>query len=133
MPNFNSSLHNHFTIKLRTPTIEKLFMIVTAYKYILPHYPRYEKDIPYLMRYWNSTATDYNSGRVATFEKDRGVRKRLSSTKPSALKAIIPIFKGPWKDLPPGHKQIDTVAHCGDTLLGDFAYSLSAIDAAFPQ
>ena len=32
--------------------------------------------------------------------------------------------------MPPGHKQIDTVAHCGDTLLGDFVYSLSAIDAA---
>lgn len=68
--------------------------------------------------------------RVALFEKERGVRKGLSATKPSALKAIIPIFKGPWKDLPPGHKQIDTVAHCGETLLGDFAYSLSVIDAA---
>ena len=68
--------------------------------------------------------------RVAVFEKERGTRKGLSSTKPSSLKTIIPIFKGPWKDLPPGHKQIDTVAHCGETLLGDFAYSLSAIDAA---
>ncbi len=68
--------------------------------------------------------------RVADFEKERGIRKGLSSTKPSALKAIIPIFKGLWKDLPPGHRQIDTVAHCGETLLGDFAYSLSAIDAA---
>ena len=32
--------------------------------------------------------------RVAGFEKARGIRKGLSSTKPSALKAIIPIFKG---------------------------------------
>lgn len=68
--------------------------------------------------------------RVAVFEKTRGIRKGLSSTKPSALKAIIPIFKGPWKDVPPGHGQVDTVAHCGDTLRGDFVYSLSAIDAA---
>jgi hypothetical protein len=68
--------------------------------------------------------------RVAGFEKDHGVRKGLSATKPSALKAIIPIFKGPWKDLPPGHKQIDTVAHCGETLLGDFVFSLSVIDAS---
>jgi len=68
--------------------------------------------------------------RVAVFEKASGVRKGLSGTKPSALKSIIPIFKGPWRDLPPGHEQIDTVAHCGDTLLGDFAYSLSAIDSA---
>src|SRR3989344_4909345 len=68
--------------------------------------------------------------RVATFEKARGIRKGLSSTKPSALKSIIPIFKGPWRDLPPGHEQIDTVAHCGNTLLGDFVFSLSAIDVA---
>lgn len=68
--------------------------------------------------------------RVAKFEKDRGGRQGLSSTKPSALKSIIPIFKGPWKNLPPGHEQIDTVAHCGESLLGDFAYSLSDIDSA---
>lgn len=68
--------------------------------------------------------------RIANFEKSRGRSKGLSSTKPSALKSIIPIFKGPWRHLPPGHEQIDTVAHCGDTLLGDFVYTLSAIDAA---
>ncbi len=53
-----------------------------------------------------------------------------SSTKPSALKSIIPIFKGPWDDLLPGNTQIDTVAHCGDTLAGDFVYSLSIVDYA---
>jgi len=68
--------------------------------------------------------------RVEVFEHARGLRKGLSGTKPSALKSIIPIFKGPWRDLPPGHEQIDTVAHCGETLVGDFAYSLSAIDSA---
>lgn len=62
------------------------------------------------------------------FERSRGKGKGLSATKPSALKSIIPIFKGPWKDLPPGVKQIDTVALCGDTLRGDFIYILSAID-----
>lgn len=68
--------------------------------------------------------------RVCEFERVRGIRKGLSSTKPSALKSIIPIFKGPWRELPPGHAQIDTVAHCGSTLLGDLVYSLSTIDAA---
>ena len=68
--------------------------------------------------------------RVCAFERSRGFGKGISATKPSALKAIIPIFKGPWKELPPGHMQIDTVAHCGNTLLGDFIFSLSAIDAA---
>lgn len=68
--------------------------------------------------------------RITNFEKSRGNGKGLSSTKPSALKSIIPIFKGPWKHLPPGHEQIDTVAHCGNTLLGDLIYTVSAIDAA---
>ena len=68
--------------------------------------------------------------RIAYFEKSRGAGKGLSSTRPSALKTIIPIFKGPWKNLPPGYEQIDTVAHCGNTLLGDFVYTLSAIDTA---
>ena len=68
--------------------------------------------------------------RIANFEKSRDGRRGLSATKPSALKSIIPIFKGPWRHLPPGHEQIDTVAHCGDTLLGDLAYTVSAIDAA---
>ena len=36
-----------------------------------------------------------------------------SSTRPSALKSIIPIFKGPWNGFPPGYGQLDTVAHCG--------------------
>ena len=68
--------------------------------------------------------------RVSEFERVRGRIHVLSATKPSALKSIIPIFKGPWKELPPGHEQIDTVAHCGTTLLGDFVFTLSATDAA---
>lgn len=68
--------------------------------------------------------------RVTGFERARGRRRGLSATKPSALKSIIPIFKGPWTHLSPGHTQIDTVAQCGATLLGDFCYTVSATDAA---
>lgn len=67
--------------------------------------------------------------RCEAFEKERGARKGLSPTKPSALKSIIQIFKGPWHELPPGNGQLDTVVHCGDSLLGDMAYSLNYTDA----
>jgi hypothetical protein len=67
--------------------------------------------------------------RVRGFEKKYGDARGLSSTKPSHLKSIIPIFKGPWHDLPPGHGQLDTVAHCGATLLGDFMFTLNYTDA----
>ena len=67
--------------------------------------------------------------RVGNFLKARTGRKGISSTKPSHLKAIIPIFKGPWKDLSPGNGQLDTVAHCGNTLFGDFVFSVNYTDA----
>lgn len=68
--------------------------------------------------------------RVAGFMKIRGKRHGLTATKPSELKRIIPIFKGPWDSLPPGHGQIDTVAHCGDTLAGNMIYTVNYTDAA---
>lgn len=68
--------------------------------------------------------------RVREFLKARRGRGGRSSTSPSALKHIIPIFKGPWDKLPPGKGQLDTVAHCGDTLAGSFVYTVNYIDAA---
>jgi len=67
--------------------------------------------------------------RLSRFIKIRDKRHGLSSTSPSALKAIIPIFTGPWKRKPPGWGQIDTVAHCGTILVGDYVFTLTYIDA----
>jgi len=66
--------------------------------------------------------------KVADFLKARRKGRGFSLTSPSNLKHIIPIFTGPWKDEHPGSGQIDTVAHCGSTLLGDFAYTLNYVD-----
>lgn len=66
--------------------------------------------------------------RVSALRVKHHGDKGLSGTKPSALKTIIPIFKGPWGDLPPGNGQLDTVAHCGSTLAGDFIWSLNYTD-----
>lgn len=68
--------------------------------------------------------------RVANFIKAGRKGKGISTTRPSHLKAIIPIFKGPWNDLKPGYGQIDTLAHCGNTLCGDFIYSVNYTDTA---
>lgn len=68
--------------------------------------------------------------RVESFQRDRPTAKGLSGTKPSELKKIIPIFKGPWDTCVPGEGQIDTVAHCGGSLLGDFIWSVCYTDAA---
>ena len=68
--------------------------------------------------------------RVGAFFKIRRGKKGISATKPSALKQIVPIFCGPWEDKPPGFGQIDTVVHCGSTLLGDMVYTVNYTDAA---
>jgi hypothetical protein len=66
--------------------------------------------------------------RIGKFLKARGKGRGFSLTSPSNLKHIIPVFMGPWNDELPGSGQIDTVAHCGSTLLGDFAYTLNYVD-----
>jgi hypothetical protein len=68
--------------------------------------------------------------RIATFVREKVPNKGKSTTKPSDLKIIVPIFTGPWSDKPPGYGQIDTVGHCGSTLLGDFVYTLNYTDIA---
>ncbi len=67
--------------------------------------------------------------RVSHFMKARKPRKGISSTKPSHLKKIVPIFTGPWKDKPPGFSQIDTVMH-SSSAAGNAVYTVNYTDAA---
>jgi len=56
-------------------------------------------------------------------------RKGLSGTKPGTLlKKHIPIQAGVWDVAQPGFIEADTVAHCGDSLAGDFVWSLTMTD-----
>lgn len=66
--------------------------------------------------------------RVGNFLKARRKGRGVSSTSPSQLKHIIPIFHGDWGSKPPGTGQIDTIVHCGHTLAGDMVFSLNYID-----
>ncbi len=62
--------------------------------------------------------------RIAKFQKARHPRG-VSTTKPSQLKEIIPIRRGPWENPKPGDGEVDTVVHCGSTLLGNMAYTVN--------
>ncbi|MFZ5503067.1 MAG: integrase [Pseudomonadota bacterium] len=56
-------------------------------------------------------------------------RRGLSGTKPGTLlKKQIPIQTGVWDITQPGFIEADTVAHCGDSLAGDFVRSLTMTD-----
>lgn len=68
---------------------------------------------------------------VTKFKKEDGVKKHgLSGTSPSLLKNIIPIRKDMSSASLPGDGQLDTVAHCGDSLAGSFIWTLNYTDAA---
>lgn len=68
-------------------------------------------------------------GRIDKFVRAKAGGGR-STTKPSDLKELIPIRRGPWENPPPGYGEIDTVVHCGHTLLGSMAYTVNFTDIA---
>ena len=61
--------------------------------------------------------------------RGRAGRKGLCGTRPgSLLKNQIPIRTHHWDITQPGFMEADTVAHCGNSLAGDFAWSLTLTD-----
>src|SRR5580704_12935108 len=57
-------------------------------------------------------------------------RKRQTGTKPGnpLLKKIIPLKTFDWMVTEPGHTEMDTVAHCGFSMTGIFAWTLTVTD-----
>ena len=54
-----------------------------------------------------------------------------ATTKPGTLlRKQIPIKTDQWDEKRPGFLEADTVAHCGESLLGDFAYTINFVDIA---
>lgn len=67
--------------------------------------------------------------RVLKPGKVKYKRKGLCGTKPgSLLKNQIPIRTDNWDITKPGFCEADTVAHCGNSLAGDFVWSLTFTD-----
>jgi hypothetical protein len=58
--------------------------------------------------------------------------KGISTTKPGTLlKKSIPVRTWhEWDDTKPGFMEMDLVAHCGDTAVGPFIYTLTAVDVS---
>lgn len=58
-------------------------------------------------------------------------KRGLATTKPgSLLKKHIPIKTNQWDEHVPGFLEADTVAHCGSSMAGMFAFTLNAVDIA---
>src|SRR3989344_8694034 len=107
---------------------ERLHPVLSEYMRIL------ERDK--MWRWGDETTWKLRAMSQSTMKRriDGFVRAKLgggrSTTKPSDLKEVIPIRRGPWENPEPGYGEIDTVVHCGTTLSGDMAYTVNFVDIA---
>jgi hypothetical protein len=69
-------------------------------------------------------------GYIGDFTRTQYCFGGRSTTKSSAIATMVPIRMDGWDVAETGVMQIDTVAHCGDSVAGDFVYTVNATDVA---
>ena len=89
----------------------------------LPFY--HEADV-HMKKLLNEISPATIDRHLAKFREKR--QKGLSSTSPSLIKNKIPIKLLTEGVTEPGYLEADTVAHCGNSLAGDFINSLTMVD-----
>jgi hypothetical protein len=67
---------------------------------------------------------------VGTFTRTRRNFGGKSTTQKSSIVSLVPIRMDGWSDAEVGVEQIDTVAHCGPSTAGDYAFTVNATDVA---
>lgn len=67
--------------------------------------------------------------RLLAAERQRSRLHGFSTTKPGTLTDEVPIRLGTeWEDVQVGFMEIDLVAHCGESVKGDYLYTLTLTD-----
>lgn len=67
---------------------------------------------------------------VGAFTRTRRSFGGKGTTERSTVISMVPIRMDGWSEAEVGVMQVDTVAHCGDTVAGDFAYTVNGTDVA---
>jgi hypothetical protein len=108
------------------PCSRKLKAIIPAW---LPSYEDMYGIIKPTVKEKLSTISSATIDRILKTTKAKSKLKGRCTTKPgSLLKKNIPIQSGHWAVDKPGYLEADTVAHCGDSVAGKFAWSLTVTD-----
>lgn len=68
--------------------------------------------------------------QVGTFMRTRRNFGGKGTTKKSSIISLVPIRMDGWDQAEAGVTQADTVAHCGDTVAGDYAFTTNGTDVA---
>lgn len=94
----------------------------------LPYYERCYGLLDDAIKAQLLTMSEATIDRILQAERGR-FPKRLGGTKPgSLLKKHIPVKTDQWNEKQPGFVEADTVAHCGENLMGNFAWSITLTD-----
>ena len=104
-------------------------------KAILPLWlPSYEKDYGKLPHDSIVLLHDISAATIDRLLKPTRIKYKgrgRSTTKPGTLlKKQIPIKTDQWDETRPGFLEADTVAHCGESMAGMFAFTIDCVDIA---
>lgn len=101
-------------------------------KAIIPIWlPNYDKLLSDEIRNLILTVSPATIDRLFNKFRDKYKKHGLSTTRPgSIIRDYIPIKTDQWDETRPGYLEADTVAHCGTSVAGMFAYTLDMVDIA---
>jgi hypothetical protein len=100
-----------------------------ALKEWLPFYEKEQGDLDDVVRFRLYAISPATIDRLLKPLRIEYPTKGMSGTKPGRLlKTQIPIRTDNWDVTQPGFIEADTVAHCGNTLEGNFVWSLTMTD-----
>jgi hypothetical protein len=94
----------------------------------LPYYPnKLSEETRELLKSISPSTID----RLLRSYRTRHGKLGLATTKPGSLiRKQIPIKTNQWDERKPGFIEADTVAHCGQSVAGNFVYTLNTVDIA---
>ena len=68
--------------------------------------------------------------QVGKFTRTRNSFGGKGTTKRSSIISMVPVRMDGWDTAETGVTQVDTVAHCGDTVAGDYVFTTNSTDVA---
>ncbi len=114
----------HLWVTTNLPCSKRLKVIIHIW---LPHFNKYI--LPEEVKQKLNMISPATIDRLMAKQRIKYNKRGRSTTKPGALlKKRIPIKTNQWDETIPGFLEVDTVAHCEDSVAGMFVYSINCVD-----
>ncbi len=115
-------------LKANLPCSKRLKAILPLW---LPGYRQIYGDIPQKLKNDLLSISPATIDRLLKSTRIQYNKRGRATTKPGTLlRKQIPIKTNQWDETRPGFLEADTVAHCGDSLIGMFTYTIDFVDIA---